>query len=398
MLTCQFVEIMGGAEKQCRTLSSELVALGEDVVVLSSRVPGVAIDDDRLGVKVVRFWCPSPPQLAGRFILSSLIWAAQAFAWIVWHHREIKVVHAHQLRINAYVAAFATWALGVPSVLKLGVGGPENDLVVIGRRKYLWGQAGVRFVIRNATRFVAISKQIELDLRSYGVPPSAIVCIPNGVDLGKYAARLESTQAERASSLKSAPVFSFVGRLSTEKNVVSMIDGLRSVPAPLGARVLLAGDGPLRGALEDMVREHENSPNIALLGSVNEVDTILRRSHFLLLLSASEGLSNALLEALAAGVVPILTDMSGARDVIPFVEYPLFAATGDKQQIAEAVSRAYEIEPAVWLDWSRRLAQHAEVSFNLRGVAARYVELYRGLKDPEKDGSVRRSVEAEGAR
>ncbi|WNV08806.1 glycosyltransferase family 4 protein [Tardiphaga sp. 709] len=382
MLTCQFVEIMGGAEKQCLSLSRALEGRGENVIVLSSRVPGVALDDGAIGIRVIRFWCPSPPQLAGRHLLSSLLWAVQALFWLFWHRQHIKVVHAHQLRINAYVAAVASKFLKLPSVLKLGVGGEENDLVVIGRRKYLFGKAGVDFVVRHASRFIAISKQIEDDLKAHGVSPFAIASIPNGVDLTRFAARIEETQAARAESIKDAAVFSFVGRLSPEKNVLSMIAGLQSVPAPKRTMVMLAGEGPLREAIEARLQSTRNPLDIRLLGAITDVSGLLHRTHFLLLLSSSEGLSNALLEALAAGVVPIITDMSGARDVIPFENYPLFSVSGSEVDIAVAVRRAYALDPAVWLEWSRRLSQHAERTFDLESVAMRYVELYRALSEP----------------
>jgi glycosyltransferase involved in cell wall biosynthesis len=382
MLTCQFVEIMGGAEKQCLSLSSALEALGENVVVLSSRVPWVELEDERTGIRVIRFWSPSPPQLAGRHLISSLLWAAQVMLWLVIHRRQIKVVHAHQLRINAYVAALASKLLKLPSVLKLGVGGVENDLVVISRRKYLIGKAGVRFVIKHASRFVAISRQIEDDLKTHGVSPFAIASIPNGVDLGRYAAGLAATQTGRAESISPGPTLSFVGRLAGEKNVISMIAGLQTVPAREGTTVNLAGEGPLRSAIEAKLRGVRTPLNVRLLGAVSDVSSVLHQSHFLLLFSNSEGLSNALLEALAAGVVPIITDMSGARDVIPFEDYPLFAVSGKEIDIAIAIEKAYALDGAAWLQWSQRLAQHAERTFDLRAVAARYVELYQALSEP----------------
>jgi glycosyltransferase involved in cell wall biosynthesis len=104
---------------------------------------------------------------------------------------------------------------------------------------------------------------------------------------------------------------------------------------------MLAGEGPLREAIEARLQSARNPLDVRLLGAITDVSVLLHRSHFLLLLSSSEGLSNALLEALAAGVVPIITDMSGARDVIPFESYPLFSVSGSEVDIAVAVRRAY---------------------------------------------------------
>ena len=156
---------------------------------------------------------------------------------------------------------------------------------------------------------------------------------------------------------------------------------------------MLAGEGPLREAIEARLQTTRNPLDIRLLGAITDVSGLLHRSHFLLLLSSSEGLSNALLEALAAGVVPIITDMSGARDVIPFESYPLFSSSGSEVDIAVAVRRAYALDPAIWLEWSRRLSEHAKIKFDLESVAMRYVELYRALSEPSASVGLRTARE-----
>jgi glycosyltransferase involved in cell wall biosynthesis len=380
MLVCQFTEILGGAEKQCATLSSALQTSGEEIVVITSRVPGYATLDDRTGIKVVRLWAPAPPQLAGRYLPASLIWAFQAFIWIFWHRRRIKVIHVHLLRINAYVAAMTQKLLGIPSVMKLGVGGTMNDMVVIGRYKYLLGNAGTRFVARHTSRFVATTTQVRADLISFGVAPETIASIPNGVDLTLYAAGLETSRDSRAATLKSKPVFSYVGRLSEEKNVLAMLNALSGILVPSDTKVMLVGDGPLRATITTAVRSDIGLSNVELLGQVQDVATILHRSHFLLLVSEREGLSNSLLEALAAGVVPILTMTSGTRDAVPFFDYPLFLEDFSQAGITSAVQRACRMDPEEWVHWSEKLSSHAQHAFNLQSVAMQYSVLYSTLK------------------
>jgi L-malate glycosyltransferase len=391
MLVCQFTEVLGGAEKQCATLSRALQTSGEEIVILTSRVPGYPDLDDKTGLKVVRLWTPAPPQSAGRYLPASLIWAIQAFIWIFWHRRRIKVIHVHLLRINAYVAALAQKLLEIPSVMKLGVGGTLNDLVVIGRRKYLLGVAGARFVARHASRFVATTTQVKADLISFGVAPEVIASIPNGVDLNLYTAGLDTSRDSRASMLKSAPVFSYVGRFSEEKNVLAMLHSLSMTVLPSGTKVMLAGDGPLRATVTAAVRSDKGLYGVEILGQVQDVASILHRSHFLLLASEREGLSNSLLEAIAAGVVPILTTTSGTRDAIPFSDYPLFVEDPSHLGITSAVRRACSMLPEEWAYWSDKLSRHAQHTFNVESVAMQYSALYSKLKhgsiDPDKPAS-----------
>jgi glycosyltransferase involved in cell wall biosynthesis len=380
MLVCQFVEILGGAEKQCASLSRALQAAGEDLVILTSRVPGYPSKDEA-ALKVIRFWTPAPPQLAGRYLPASLIWALQAFVWILRHRRNIRILHVHQLRINAYVAAVARKLLGIPSIMKLGTGGSLNDLRVISGRRYMIGKAGARFVARHTSQFVATTAQIRSDLEAFGVDARKIASIPNGVDLDLYSRDLGETQRRRAASLESGPVISYVGRLSAEKNLLPVLNAINIVKAPAGTKILLVGEGPLRGAIEQRIAEaRPHLPDVELVGQVEDVAAVLQRSHFLFLVSSREGLSNALLEAAAAGVLPILTMTSGTTDVIPFPDYPLFVKGDGEEHIASVVQEAYSMSPEVWMSWSERLQRHIQQAFGIASVAERYSKLYRKLE------------------
>src|SRR4051812_27190948 len=66
MLTCQYTEILGGAEKQCYALTMALRSKGVNVVVVTSKVPGFSVPTRECGVR--RFWTYRPPQLAGRHL------------------------------------------------------------------------------------------------------------------------------------------------------------------------------------------------------------------------------------------------------------------------------------------------------------------------------------------
>jgi L-malate glycosyltransferase len=143
---------------------------------------------------------------------------------------------------------------------------------------------------------------------------------------------------------------------------------------------MFVGVGPLRAAIEKRL---ENArpllSNVELIGQVEDVAAILHNSHFLFLVSAREGLSNALLEAVAAGVLPIITMTSGTADVIPFSDYPLFVRGDGEQHIRSAMQEALSMNPDDWISWSERLQRHIQQAFGLTEIAKRYSELYRDL-------------------
>lgn len=374
MITCQFTEILGGAEKQCGTLSKTLAARGLPVEVVTSRLLGRVHETDE-SLIAHRFPTYAPPQLAGRWLPASLIWAAQVLWWIYRNRRRITLLHVHQLRIGAYVAAAARRLFGIPVVAKLGVGGDRNDFNVIGSRKYVLGLAGTRFVIRNTDIFIAISAQIRADALQAGVPDPKIACIPNGVDLSTFRPTAEE-QARRCVSIRAQRKFAYIGRFSVEKNVLASVRAFSRSTGSIPSTMCFAGSGPLESALRSKA---QHDKRLRILGQLSDIRGLLLDSHFLVLASSSEGLSNAVLEALVAGVLPIVTLASGMTDAIPFDDYPLFAASDDEADIAEAIGTALAMTPEHWLSWSSRLREHAGDRFDIASVAEKYVKLYSSI-------------------
>ncbi len=374
MLTCQYTEILGGAEKQCATLTQALRKAGEDVFVITSRVGRQTFPDDPPFVK--RFWTYAPPNLAGRYLPASFIWAVQVLGWIARNRCRISVLHCHQMRIHAYVAALAHALFGIPTVMKPGVGGARNDFVVIGQRKYLFGKAGARFVARHTSAVIATSSQIAEDALAHGIPAERIHRIPNGVDLSQIKG---AGNAARLEDYDTAAQFAFVGRLSAEKNILQIVDAFLSLKHGKKIVLNIIGDGPLKDTITEKCRRTPAHVSIMLHGERKDIFALLEKMHFLVLVSVWEGLSNALLEAASAGLVPVLSDVSGNRDVVDFPGYPLFVEQSDASGIAHALEAARRMEKPVWQEWSARLAASTRARYGIAAVAAQYPPLYKRL-------------------
>ncbi|MDD4616799.1 MAG: glycosyltransferase family 4 protein [Alphaproteobacteria bacterium] len=374
MLTCQYTEILGGAEKQCATLTKALRAQGEEVVVASSRVPGCLTVRAEEGVK--RFGTYRSPGLAGRHLPAALLWAAQVFFWIAFNRKKIRVLHCHQLRINAYVAALANALFGIPTVMKPGVGGQANDFAVIGTRKYLLKNRGTSFVARHAKAVVATSSQIAQDALVWGVPEERVHLIPNGVDLER--AGPEWPEMRKASFDENIQI-AYVGRFTKEKNVIPLIDAVCSLSPARPMTLNLIGDGPLESEVIARVKRASLNKNIRIksYGRVEDAFGLLKQAHFLALISAHEGLSNALLEAVSVGTVPILSDVSGNRDVVSMTDYPLFVKNADVAEIGRAIQRACSLTSEDWSNLSGYFMSRAKVRYDIKNIAKEYQRLYR---------------------
>lgn len=146
------------------------------------------------------------------------------------------------------------------------------------------------------------SEQLEV-LASMGVPRSVLRVVPNGVDVERYRPG-PSDWRER---LGAERLFVYLGRLDPEKNVETLVEAFLEVDPPAGLRLALAGGGSERRRLE---RRCRGEPRVVFLGVLADEEQrigLLRAAEAFFLPSAIEGLSLALLEAMACGVCPVAT-------------------------------------------------------------------------------------------
>src|SRR6185312_7048829 len=121
----------------------------------------------------------------------------------------------------------------------------------------------------------------------------------------------------------------FVGRLVPEKNLALLLDAMAQVPAAHRPLLLLAGDGPLRGALAERIGALELGADVRLLGERRDAQGLMQLADFLVLPSREEGLSNVLLEAMAAGCAALASDAGGNPELVEHEASGLLFPSGD---------------------------------------------------------------------
>jgi glycosyltransferase involved in cell wall biosynthesis len=155
---------------------------------------------------------------------------------------------------------------------------------------------------------VIVFSELQADLlERLGVPQNRLAVIPNGVDINTWTPAPASS-ARQLNDLRQRfgghRVFLYMGRLSTEKNVEALLKAWRLV-RPEGCLLLIVGDGPLRGALQ------HNEADVLWWGYEGDLQrrvALLQVAEVFLLPSLVEGLSLALLEAMACGKACVATD------------------------------------------------------------------------------------------
>jgi teichuronic acid biosynthesis glycosyltransferase TuaC len=223
-------------------------------------------------------------------------------------------------------------AFGVPVSIKArgadihawGSGGPT-------RRQVLEAGCG-------ADGMLCVSAAIREDMIALGMPGDRIRVHYTGVDHSKFFVR--DRAAAKAVLGVSGPVLVSVGALIERKGHELAIAALAELP---GATLVLIGDGPERKKLEGLPSARGN---VVFLGSVGS-DVIadwLAAADVMVLMSASEGLANAWVEALASGTPVVIADVGGAREVLDRPEAGRLVAREPKA-IARAVRDLLDAPP-----------------------------------------------------
>jgi len=251
-----------------------------------------------------------------------------------------------------------------------------------GRR---FDDRAVRFTVqRLMTRWTdavfTVSEQLKHDLvRHVGMPPGVVQVLHNGVDFDRFdhAAERPREDALRLRDALRIPadamVVGSVGRLVPVKNYALLVRAVAAGPADV--QLVLAGDGPERGALEALARALDIAPRVHLIGHRDDIDRVLPAFDMFVLPSLSEGMSNTLLEAMACGVPVVASDVGGNREIVRQGVDGFLFASGDEAALAGHLARL-QADPGLRERVGRVAREHVCTNFDLRAMVARYERLY----------------------
>lgn len=340
---------IGGAEGQLRELVRGLKGRVETVVYCLHESAGTLVGDlQALDVPV-------------RVIGGRSVDRARRLGLAV-HGDGIDVLHSWLFIANGY--AFASRFFGVR---KRG----HLPLITSARNCKMQGAAS-RFVnavaFRGSAAIVVNSQDVaEYIVRHYRAPRARIRVIRNGID----TVRFHPPAAVRNGS---GPIVT-VGRLVVQKDhALFLRAAARLVAVRPTAQFVIVGEGPLRHDLEEQVRALGLGGHVRLLGERRDVEEVLRSASLFWLTSRWEGMPNVVLEAMATGVPPVVTDVGGTRELVrPGVE-GFIVAPGDVDGLVEH-SRTLLESREVWQRCSAAARARA-AEFSVPRMAGQLAALY----------------------
>ncbi len=235
--------------------------------------------------------------------------------------------------------------------------------------------------LTDATLCVSERERADV-LRLKIAPQRKAITVLNGIDHERLLCPAPDRAAARArwQLPAAAPTLVMLCRLDEPRDFDTLLAGMRDLRREWPAvQLLIAGSGPLRPRIEALIERHGLRANVRLLGLVHDVGALLAAADVALLITAGfEGLPLAALEAMAAGLPTILSDVGGNREALVPGETGLLVPPRDVPAFVQAV-RELLADPAR----ARRMGQaggaRARQFFDHRIMAARVADVYRAV-------------------
>jgi glycosyltransferase involved in cell wall biosynthesis len=265
------------------------------------------------------------------------------------------IVHAHSSKVGV-LGRVAAWLARVPVRVFTVHGWSFAAYDGLAGRLYLWIERLMR-PLTTAVVCVADATRRQ-GLAARACDPSRAVVIHNAVDAASFCERAETPGPCRIVS---------VGRFAYPKDFATLLAALELVDGEW--RASLVGDGPDRAAVE-------GSTLVELPGPRRDVADLLARSDIFVLSSRSEGFPVSILEAMAAGLPVVATDVGGVAEAVVAGETGFLVPPGDPRALAEALGRLVA-EPRLRRRFGEAGRDRALRLFDASRYRAAHLDLYR---------------------
>ena len=294
----------------------------------------------------------------------------------------IRIVHATDFNTNllGLAAARLTGAKAIVSRVDLG-----HLRAGFGR----WHREVEKLTARLADLVVANAEAVrQVCIGEEGVKPDKCVVVRNGIDLKGFDAKAGLPLEAPLPLEDGAPFVAVIGNLWPVKGHRTLVEAVALLPLELRhVRFVCAGEGPERDSLARRIAELGLEDRVLLVGHRLDVPTILSRAQAACLCSSAEGLSNALMEAMAARLPIVATRVGGTPELVREGDNGFLVPSGDAPALAERLS-ALLSRPDEARAMGLRGRRRVESELSMERMAEGHGALYRralGAAPPVRD-------------
>ena len=312
--------------------------------------------------------------LRGTMLRANTLGQVARLGALLREHR-VRIVHATDFNTNLLAYAAGRLAGAKVIVSRVDLGHLRAGFGTWHRRVEKWNARHADLVVANAE---AVR---EMCIRDEGCEPERVIVVRNGIDLSRYD-RLASQPLQAPLPLEPGDVpVAVIGNLWPVKGHRTLLEAAALLSGRFPRlKFLCAGEGPEREPLQERIRELGLGGRVFLLGHRLDVPAILSRVRAACLCSSAEGLSNALMEAMAARLPIVATAVGGNPELIRPGENGLLVPPGDPRSLADALSLLLGDEESA-AGMGERGRARVEADLTLSRMADGHGAAYRRLLD-----------------
>ena len=346
LFTPTFLPLVGGAERDADVIARGLLERGHEVTVLARQTE---LGEPELPYPVVRYRRPPAQHLFTRLLSRPL--AALHRRW------PFEVILCFYGYPTGYAAALVKKKLGVALVVSPRGADlyPEYHDLRKPRVPRLIAEG-----YRRADRIVSISHWLTQRLREVageGLPPIDLVY--NGIDFATFDAEIETSRSQPPTLPVRRPFVLHLARVEPVKRQELAVEGvyrLREEFERRGLQYAIVGDGAAMPRVRELVSRYGLDSTVKLLGTRTGIEKawLLDNAEFMVSTSREEGLGNVVLEAMAAGLPMLGSDIGPHRELIAELGWGLLFRSGDADDLATQMKRMLETDRGPWQQTASR--------------------------------------------
>ncbi len=234
--------------------------------------------------------------------------------------------------------------------------------------KRIWIRRMISFFVRE---YICVSRQIQGWLNSTIRVFRPVTLIYNGVDTEQYCPGIKTNK-------KDCFHVGIVGRLDPIKDHATLIRAFQSIEDKIPeARLWVIGDGPERNFLETLA---QGDGRIRFLGDRSDVPELLRSLDVFVLSSLNEGVSNTILEAMAAGIPCIVSRVGGNPEIVTDGETGRLFAPGDWKALAQCLLDYYH-RPETRIANGQAARKMVMKNFSVNAMVEGYIRVWERITE-----------------